>query len=56
MLIFKLGEKVEFEAVLFPYLAKRKKLTAMKIENKYSLQVKTEKQWKLLTELFSKAK
>lgn len=51
--LFPLGQKAEFETVLFPYLALRKKLTAMKIDNKYSLQVKTEKQWQQLLKLFS---
>lgn len=51
--LFKLGEKMEFERTLFPYLAKHHVLTAMKVDNQYSLQVKNEKQWEQLIRLFS---
>lgn len=51
--LFPLRTKAEFESVLFPYLASRGKLTAIKVDNKYSLQVKTEKQWEQLLRLFS---
>lgn len=51
--LFPLGEKLEFESVLFPDLASQHILTATKVDNQYSLQVKNEKQWEQLLKLFS---
>lgn len=52
--LFAPGEKMEFERTLFPALAAEHKLTAMKVDNQYSLQVKNEKQWEQLMNIFGK--
>ncbi|MBI4091012.1 MAG: NTP transferase domain-containing protein [Candidatus Komeilibacteria bacterium] len=53
--LFVPGEKIEFERSLFPALAAEHKLTAMKVDNQYSLQVKNEKQWEQLMNMFGKS-
>ncbi len=53
--LFPVGEKMEFERTLFPYLSERDLLTSMKVENQYFLPVKNEKQWQELLKMFSEA-